>query len=117
MALTRIVTGQQKSEAAGILILRLRVCVCMPPPWSQSEEMHRERKPESRVACSLDSLSGDCPTTHQLDPIVRGEELRRNAKDLLEFTAKMGRSCEAQLGGGLFAGIPLDDKVLGQPTL
>jgi hypothetical protein len=75
MALTRIFTGQQKSGAAGILIVRLRVCVCMPPHWSHSEEMNRERNPESQVPCSPDSLSGDCLTTRQLDPIARSEAL------------------------------------------
>jgi hypothetical protein len=62
MALTRIFAGQQKSGAAGNLILRLRVCVCMSPPWRQAAEMNRERNPESKAAGSLDELSGKCLT-------------------------------------------------------
>jgi hypothetical protein len=62
VARTRIFTGQQKSGAAGILILRVRVCVCMPLPWRHSGEVNRERNPDSLVIGPMDEPSGNSLT-------------------------------------------------------
>jgi hypothetical protein len=74
VARTRILTGQQKSGAAGILILRLRVFVCMPQRWRQSGEMNTERNPESQVTGPLDEPSGNSLTNRMKQPRQRNPE-------------------------------------------